>query len=69
MSNENTSKEKSKELLSKALDVLNEYVDDEPCYLDHHGYCQTHYWLDDSECINIQAKKLIDEIQQFLKDK
>lgn len=58
---------KSRELLLKSYELLSEYVDDEYCNLDHHGYCQTHLWFDNSECINCRTKKVLDEIRKFLK--
>ena len=35
--------------LNEALSLLGWMADEEPCRLDHHGYCQTHY-LSESPC-------------------
>lgn len=34
--------------------LLRRYVDDEPCALDHHGYCQNH-GLSERPCRNVAA--------------
>ena len=31
-------------------DLLEEFVDDDPCRLDHHGYCQTHSYFGGQAC-------------------
>lgn len=36
----------------KASEIIEQFVDDETCDYDHHGYCQTHGWMDESKCIN-----------------
>ena len=36
--------------------LLSEFVDDEPCWLDHHGYCQSHYYFDEDECYMARAR-------------
>lgn len=41
------------------LELLGCFVDDEECQLDHHGYCQTHSWMETSECPNKKANKLL----------
>jgi hypothetical protein len=28
-------------------DLLKRNIDDDPCWLDHHGYCQAHYLEED----------------------
>lgn len=35
--------------------LLARFVDDEPCALDHHGYCQNH-GLSEQPCRNVAAK-------------
>jgi hypothetical protein len=47
------------EQLREAVDLLATFVDDEPCRFDHHGYCQTHGWLDEGECNVARARRLI----------
>jgi hypothetical protein len=27
------------------LDLVADFVDHDPCDLDHHGYCQAHMWI------------------------
>jgi len=36
--------------------LLAEFVDSEPCSLDHHGYCQSHGHLDEGECHMARAR-------------
>ena len=43
----------------RAVDLLLTFVDDEPCALDHHGHCQTHGWLIETECHVARARRLI----------
>lgn len=47
----------------RAEAVLTQMVDrdNEPCDLDHHGYCQAHLWLDEGRCPVAAAKDLIEE--------
>ena len=47
--------------LDAAHEVLRDLVDDEPCVHDHHGYCQTHCWLDEGTCANKRALALLAE--------
>lgn len=42
-----------------AVDLLATFVDDDPCDLDHHGYCQTHNWLEPGECNVARARRLL----------
>lgn len=44
-------------LLEPVLVLLSELTDNEPCRLDHHGYCQTHNLSED--CSNKRAKELL----------
>lgn len=43
------------------LEALRNFVDDEPCCFDHHGYCQTHGVS--QPCINEIAKKAIAKVE------
>ena len=36
--------------------LLAEFVDNEPCSLDHHGYCQSHSHFDEGECHMARAR-------------
>jgi len=36
--------------------LLAEFVDSEPCSLDHHGYCQSHSHFDEGECHMARAR-------------
>lgn len=48
--------------LDAMRELLAELVSDEPCWLDHHGYCQGHSRFDpDSECPHARAKRLLGE--------
>lgn len=54
--------EKRKADRAELIALLAEYVDDEPCWLDHHGYCQNHGLSDTSggvDCRNVRAHRLI----------
>lgn len=44
--------------LETAVPLLEAYVDDEPCVLDHHGYCQSH-GLSEAPCINTRVKEFL----------
>jgi hypothetical protein len=50
--------------LNQAVRLIGDLVDDEDCSLDHHGYCQTHYWFADSECPQARAKRWLDELDK-----
>ena len=39
--------------------LIIDLADRGECHLDHHGYCQAHGWLEDSECPHGRAQKLI----------
>ena len=49
------------EEITALRDVLSDLVarDDDPCYFDHHGYCQAHNWLQEGECPHARAKRLL----------
>lgn len=53
--------EKRAESRTEALSLLAEYVDDEPCSLDHHGHCQNHggSGSDSSYCRNVRAHLIL----------
>lgn len=39
--------------------LIADLADPDPCYLDHHGYCQTHGWLAvDPPCPHERARKM-----------
>ena len=40
-------------------EVLGDLIDPDPCWFDHHGYCQAHGWLTDGECPQARAKRLV----------
>lgn len=39
-------------------EILEELVDDDPCWYDHHGYCQAH-WLHEAPCPVERAKEFL----------
>lgn len=43
---------------AEAIALLRRLTDDDPCQLDHHGYCQTHR-LSEQPCVNAEALHLI----------
>lgn len=47
------------------LALLTELHDPNPCdHFDHHGYCQTHGWLEDGECAHARAQKLLATLER-----
>ena len=47
--------------LAAVVPVLEELADDEPCTLDHHGYCQMHGLPQPGPCPDGEAQKFIAE--------
>lgn len=47
--------------LDVAAPLLDDLADDEPCTLDHHGYCQMHGLPQPGPCPDGTARKLIEE--------
>ena len=41
------------------LESLREFIDDEECDFDHHGYCQTHSSFEEGPCIMVRAREAI----------
>lgn len=40
--------------------LLEDLADPDPCWYDHHGYCQAHGWLQtDPKCPHLRAKELL----------
>lgn len=39
----------NKELIDHLKSIIESLIDDEPCWKDHHGYCQAHYLSDPCE--------------------
>ena len=44
---------------SKIDEIILDLIDNVECRLDHHGFCQTHFWLEETECPHSRAKKLL----------
>jgi hypothetical protein len=38
--------------------ILHDLTDPDDCRYDHHGYCQTHGWLEEGICPHKRAKEL-----------
>ena len=49
----------TREQFEQARALLAVYVDDEPCWLDHHGTCQAHLAMLGDRCANAEAKELL----------
>jgi len=49
-------------LVIDLINVLKQFIDNEKCRFDHHGYCQTHGITD--PCRNQIAKDLITKIER-----
>lgn len=47
--------------LGVAVPLVDELADDEPCTLDHHGYCQMHGLPGPGPCPDGEARKFIRE--------
>jgi len=57
-----TAKREDTSTLTEALSIIGEYIDNEQCWLDHHGYCQNHRLSDTSEgvgCVNVRAHRIL----------
>lgn len=47
------------ERLALVESLVCDFVDPDPCFFDHHGYCQAHGWFDtDPGCPHGRAKAL-----------
>lgn len=43
-----------------AKELLADLTDPDPCWFDHHGYCQAHWWMEtDPECPHERAKRVL----------
>ena len=63
-------------LLESALDqagrrgiaehLLKEWLEvhDDPCYYDHHGYCQAHFLEEKGECIVERTRNFLESKEQ-----
>lgn len=46
--------------LAEAVALLAEHVDGEPCWFDHHGYCQAHGWLtNEDRCPHARGREFL----------
>ena len=43
--------------LRDARELLGTFIDEEPCSLDHHGFCQAHGWFGERECNMARARR------------
>lgn len=50
--------------LQRAEAALRDLVDPDPCYFDHHGYCQAHSWLQSGRCPHARAAELLAELDR-----
>lgn len=42
------------------LDLIDDLRDPDPCWYDHHGYCQAHGWTDtEPECPHARAQRIL----------
>lgn len=49
---------------TRALDLLESFIDGEPCEYDHHGGCANHYGeLTPGQCSDKHARLLLDELR------
>jgi len=40
--------------------LVRDFLDPDPCWFDHHGYCQAHGWMDtDPACPHARARALL----------
>lgn len=60
---------------AEAVNLLKDLTDPDDCSLDHHGYCQTHGWLQEGLCPHFRAKMFLQALssegegREFIKDK
>lgn len=47
----------SSDAWDQAGEIIGALFDENECRYDHHGYCQEHGWLDESECPHSRARK------------
>lgn len=41
-------------------ELLEHLTDEDPCWFDHHGYCQAHGWMEtEPRCPHARAKELL----------
>ena len=53
-----TALDAANEQVRELEDILRNFVDDEPCVKDHHGFCQTHDCSD--PCDNAEALRILE---------
>ncbi|KAB2976009.1 hypothetical protein F8R89_30855 [Streptomyces sp. SS1-1] len=41
--------------------LVRDFLDPDPCALDHHGYCQAHSWLCEGRCPHARAREVLAE--------
>lgn len=47
----------------RTIRLLQDFIDPDECWYDHHGYCQAHGWFDtEPACPHARARKLLAEI-------
>ncbi|MEW2187802.1 hypothetical protein AB0900_31425, partial [Streptomyces cellulosae] len=42
--------------------LVRDFLDPDPCQLDHHGYCQAHSWLCEGRCPHARAREALAEV-------
>jgi hypothetical protein len=42
--------------------LVRDFLDPDPCQLDHHGYCQAHSWLCEGRCPHARAREVLAEV-------
>jgi len=43
------------------LELIDQMHDPDPCWYDHHGYCQAHAWMStEPRCPHARAAELLD---------
>lgn len=47
--------------IEELYELLELLADDSPCRLDHHGFCQEHFWLAPGRCPHARAQELLKE--------
>lgn len=43
--------------------LVRDFLDPDPCSLDHHGYCQAHGWLAEGPCPHAMARQILDSLE------
>lgn len=53
------------DLTDQIAELLDDLTDPDPCWFDHHGYCQAHGWMaTEPRCPHARAKDVLAELSR-----